>query len=348
MKTYKIGIVGYFATGKSKAGGQEAKTCSLDEALKTKYGVDNLFEVDTTDWKRRPVHLFLELFKLCLFCENIIMLPAQNSIKVFIPLLQLFNIFFHRKLLYSVVGGWLPDFLDNNKKLLKSAIKLDCIFVETKSMKEKLESIGCDNIEVVPNFKKLKPISKNELNQLYKIPYSLCTFSRVMKEKGIEDIITSVVNINKKYKKEVLRLDIYGKIDEGYQKKFENMIEKFPEYIIYKGKVEPYESVGIIKDYFALVFPTRYYTEGVPGTLIDAYMAGVPVITSLWGNYEDVFIEGVTGWGYEFGNTKELEYLLEKIIKNPDEFIKMKSTALENSKKYTPELAITKICEKLD
>lgn len=38
------------------------------------------------------------------------------------------------------------------------------------------------------------------------------------------------------------------------------------------------------------------YTEGIPGTLIDAYCAGVPVVSALWLNYVGVFEDEVTGY----------------------------------------------------
>ncbi|SEA08047.1 Glycosyl transferases group 1 [Eubacterium aggregans] len=344
MAKYKIGIVGYFAKGKSRAGGQEAKTCSIDRALKEKYGKKNVLNIDTTDWKDKPFQLLWGLIRLAIQCDNIIMLPAQNSIRIFIPILQDLNFLLQHKLFYSVVGGWLPEYLTKEKKLANRAKKLNCIFVETKSMKKSLNEMGFSNIDIVPNFKYLTPVDEKDLNQAAYPPYNICTFSRVMKEKGIEDIICAVTNINSRYKKVVFQLDIYGKIDDGYLLDFRKIQESFPEFISYKGMVEPEESVTVLKNYFALAFPTRYYTEGIPGTLVDAYMSGVPVISALWGNSEDVFIDNITGWGYKFEDIGDLERVLEKIIENPENFVKMKKSSLECAKKYLPEDAIKIIC----
>ena len=41
MKT-KIGMIGYFASGKSKSGGQEAKTCAIAEELDKDFGAAEL------------------------------------------------------------------------------------------------------------------------------------------------------------------------------------------------------------------------------------------------------------------------------------------------------------------
>jgi glycosyltransferase involved in cell wall biosynthesis len=340
MKTYKVGIIGFFAKRKSKAGGQEAKTCSIDRAMKEKYGFDAVYNVDTTDWKKNPFKLFWGIVIMSMKCENIVMLPAQNSIKVFIPIFDVLNKVFHRKLFYSVVGGWLPEHLKGNPRLQEKCKKLNGIFVETKSMQQALVEMGFCNVSVVPNFKYLKPVQTVNVNVSLDMPYRLCTFSRVMKEKGIEDIVKAVQQINNQFGKTIFALDIYGKIDDAYIVRFEELRKSFPDYIKYAGMVEPEQSVETIKDYFALVFPTHYFTEGVPGTLVDACMAGIPVISALWGNYEDVFVEGVTGWGYEFGNQEALIEVLIRVMNNPKSFSKLRHSTLKEAAKYLPNANI--------
>lgn len=345
MRKYKIGIIGYFATGKSKAGGQEAKTCSLDKVLKERYGKEKIFNIDTTDWKKRPISLFFSLIKSPILCENIIILPAQNSIKFFIPILILSNIFFKRKIYYSVVGGWLPDFLKNHNYIKLLLKKIDRIWVETLTMKEKLEEMNFSNVDIIVNFKYINQTPSDLLNVIYKEPFHLCTFSRIMEEKGIEDAIEVVKYVNNLYKKEIFRLDIYGKVEEQYVEKFNKILNEFPSYISYKGIIDPEDSTKVLKDYFALLFPTHYYTEGIPGTIIDAYTAGVPVICALWGNYKDVFIDGITGIGYEFNNILALKKVLEDVYNYPEKIISMKNNCLKEAQKYNPNLVI-KILEK--
>ena len=55
MEKKLIGMIGYFATGLSKAGGQEAKTCSIAAELDAIYGSKNVIKVDTLNWKRKPL-----------------------------------------------------------------------------------------------------------------------------------------------------------------------------------------------------------------------------------------------------------------------------------------------------
>ena len=118
---------------------------------------------------------------------------------------------------------------------------------------------------------------------------------------------------------------------------------KFPDYIRYKGAVPYDKSVDILKGYFALLFPTHFATEGIPGTIIDAYAAGVPVIASEWESFSDVVDNNITGIGYPFSDNNGLEKILLYIAEHPEIIIKMKSNCLIKAAEYLPDIAIRKI-----
>lgn len=340
MKKHLIGVVGFFGNGISTAGGQEAKTCALTKAFQQTYGDANVITVDTLNWKKRPVQLLAGLVHMARDCKNVFMLPAQNSLRIFAPLFVALRFFCKCKVHYAVVGGWLPQKTAQHKTLSFFAKKLDGIYVETSSMKTALEEQGFSNASILPNFKFITPVKPEDLPKEYGRPYKLCTFSRVMKEKGIEDAIDAVTQVNQQYGETVLQLDIYGKIDPDYEDRFRQITAQMPAYIRYCGMVEPEESVAVLKDYFALLFPTHYATEGVPGTIIDAYAAGVPVISALWDNCADIFTEGVTGWGYALGDKKALADLMNKLVLNANAFAAMKRTTLQEAGKYQPDRII--------
>ena len=347
MKRYKIGIIGYFAKGLKKSTGQEVKTWAITEQLQNIYGEGQVYTVDTLNWKKNPFKLLCKLFFLLFRTKNIIMLPAQNSVKIFIPFFTFFNGLFHRKLHYAVVGGWLPYLLTERKSLIRPAKKLDGIYVETQTMKTKLEVMGFSNIYLLPNFKDLPIVDLAKQTSGYERPLKLCTFSRVMKEKGVETAANAVANINKKLGYSALFLDIYGKVGKESQEWFNGFSKNLPIYIRYCGLVPAEKSVEVLKDYFALLFPTHFYTEGVPGTIIDAYAAGLPVISAKWESYADIIDEGITGLGYDFDNTEQFQEILFRMVENPETVFKMKQNCLEKARNYMPEVAIQKIVARL-
>lgn len=344
----KIGVVGHFGGNKSFFDGQTIKTRNIYRILQDKFGSKEIIALDTYGYKKRCIPFFADTVKLIFTCKNVIIMPDENGIKVFMPLYCLLNYFLKRRIHYVVIGGWLPQFYQKHNLVKWFSKKITGIYVETISMKTALAKMGFDNVIVLPNMKHVNVMSEEQLNYNYRIPFEVCMFSRVMVEKGVEDAISVVKSINEKFGKIVLILDIYGQIDDNYKKRFKELQSFFPSYIRYKGTIEPDKSVETIKNYFALLFPTKFYTEGIPGTLIDACAAGVPVITSLWGNCEDVFKEGITGWGYEFDNIDELQRKLEEAILNPADFIKMKDKCLEEANRYNPETAAQSLLRRIE
>jgi len=275
------------------------------------------------------------------------MMPAHNGVKVFTPMLLFFNKFYKRKLFYVVIGGWLPKLLENKKVLANQLKRFDCIFVETNSMKVKLEQVGFNNIEVVPNCKELT-ILDDCSKDLWSSPFRFCVFSRVNRKKGIEDAVNVVRKLNEEANSHIATLDIYGNIDKGEEEWFASLQKSFDSSISYRGVVNFKESVDILKQYYALLFSTRYYTEGVPGTIIDAYAAGVPVISSKWESFSDVIEDGVTGFGYEFGNFEDLKVKIKQAIEQQSVWMGLKNNCLKRANDFTPKEAMKILFEKLE
>jgi len=235
-----------------------------------------------------------------------------------------------------------------NKKILKKMLQsFDAIYVETKTMKKALESMGFQNILVMPNCKELNVLHAEDLIYPQTEPYKLCTFSRVMKEKGIEDAVFAVKKINEQLGRTVYTLDIYGQVDAEQTEWFEQVQQAFPDYVCYGGTVSFEKSVEVLRDYFALLFPTRFYTEGIPGTVIDAYAAGIPVVSAKWESFSDIVDDGKTGVGYEFENADALTDALMKILENKEAFLAMKRECLEKSKLFVPDKAIEVMTQEL-
>lgn len=333
----KICIIGAFDFVNLPTGGQPVKSRELYYALQDIYGPENVLYVETYGWKKHPLKMLIKIEKYSRKSKAIIMLPAHHGVEIFSRILAFYKMRKGNKIFYDVIGGWLPEKTAKHPRLLKKLKMFDGIWVETSSMKNALEVQGLNNTCVVPNFKKLDILSECELKFDVSYPLKVCTFSRVTKQKGIEEAIEAVKHINEEFGKDVYHLDIYGQIDDEYSEEFEKLIKLNGGEITYCGVVQPNRSVETIKEYFALLFPTLFYTEGIPGTIIDAYASGVPIITSIWKNANDIFVENKTGWGYEFGKREELISLLRKAAMSPDEFLKMKSSSLNMAKKYHPE-----------
>lgn len=342
----KIGIIGAFGFDTLDTGGQPVKTRALYHGLTERYGRQNIEFVETMGWKKKPLKVLKHFFEVANKCDCLIMLPAENGLGVFVTLLMLYKN--NRKIYYDVIGGWLPTFIERKKRICKLLQQFNGIWVETAQMQKDLEALGLNNVTIIPNFKDLNILKENEMNYNYEYPLPVCTFSRINKGKGIEDAINAVTAINQKYGKIIYKLDIYGAIGEEYVDEFKKMRSNFPEYISYKGIVPADKSVETVKQYFLLLFPTRFYTEGIPGTLIDAYCAGVPVISALWLNYVGVFENEVTGYGYPFGDVEQFEKQLEYAAVNIEKINMLKKNCLCKAHLFSKDIVINNICNYLE
>ena len=337
----KASIIGHFGEGVNLTNGQTVKTKILTEALQKHFGQEQIEKIDTHGGLKTLLKAPLHILKALKTSSNVIMLPAHNGVRVYGRFLPFFKRFFkNRNIHYVVIGGWLPEFIKERKGLSKCLKKFNGIYVETNIMKNALEAQGFKNVFVMPNCKDLKALSEDELVYTTCEPYKLCTFSRVMKEKGIEDAVNAVVAINEQSERIVYTLDIYGQIDSSQTKWFEDLRKSFPEYVKYKGVVPFDKSVEVLKDYFALLFPTLFYTEGIPGTIIDAYAAGVPVISAKWESYADIVEDGVTGLCFSFFVKNELEKTLKYVLNSTEKINGMKKMCLERGNSYSSSTVI--------
>lgn len=344
----QIGVCGHFGKDLNLSDGQTIKTKTLTKELKNKFGENEVITVDTYGWKINPLKLLLRCIWLIKNCKSVIILPGPKGIKIFIPLFLLLNKMFNSKMHYVVIGGWLPDLTRDSVRLKDKLLKLDGIYIETYSMIEDLKNMGLRNVYYLPNFKSLSILKEKDLVYSKEKPYKLCTFSRVSKEKGIENAVAAVKKVNETLGYYAYELDIYGQVDAPYVDRFKELREKFPQYISYKGVVPYEESVNTLKNYFALLFPTYYEGEGFAGTIIDAFAAGVPVIATNWRYNGEIINHLSDGLIYDYRKPDQLKEILIKVIDDETFLLNMKKHCIERAKEYEPDNALRALLVNLE
>lgn len=329
----RVAVIGHFGIGLNLANGQTIKTKIVTEGVE-KYCNEKAVLVDAHGGVKAIVPVIFGCVKALKSCDNIILMLTENGLKVSVPVLSFFNKLFHKKLHYVVVGGWLPEFLNQQPGLVKKLKSFHMIYVETNNMRMLLEEMGFKNVVVMPNCKRLEIVSEPVTCEK---PYRLCTFSRVMKEKGIEDAVNAVISANEALGETAYQLDIYGQVDSNQTEWFDKLQESFPAYIKYCGLVKFDQSTKVLKQYFALLFPTYYEGEGFAGTAIDAFSAGVPVLASDWKYNNEVIVDGINGGLFEPHNVEEIKKCLIEMARNPETWQMMRNRCIADAHKYEPD-----------
>lgn len=273
---------------------------------------ENVIPVDTYQWKKRPWCL-LKLLKEVCFHKNAKIIVSTNpgSADILIRLLNRIRV--SERVFYWVVGGSLHESLENGQRDWRVYQKIARIFVQGNSMKVSMERLGLSNVLFVPNSKYIDYMPDLSLKQ----NDGVCHFvflSRIEKYKGCDDIFASIAILNKKGYQGKYDITFYGKTTDqlGYYDHFLQQIDKEEE-TSYKGVLnlrdtKKYDELAL---YDVMLFPTYWPGEGFPGVIIDAYIAGLPVIASDWNLNKDVVEEGKTGWIIP---THDVEALADKMI----------------------------------
>ena len=339
----RIAIIGHFGGNEEFLDGQTVKTKILFEELSKNTNWD-IQKIDTYWKNKRPFSLLLKTLFVLFSKRDVIVLLSGNGMKFYFPILSFFAIFWKVRVFHDVIGGNLDKYVQKYPKFQKYLNSFAVNWVETEKLKKNLQECGVSNCDVIPNFKRLSIIAENRIPKEFGEPYCFCTFSRVMKEKGIEDAIDAVEKINAEQGRTMCALDIYGPIDDTYKNRFEEVMRSASDSIRYCGVVSFDQSVSTLKNYFALLFPTSWMGEGFPGTIVDAYSAGLPVIASNWSSNSELVKDGLNGFLYPTDVCDNLVGAIKRLISSKnDDIFEIKCNCLESAKKYQPGEYIAKI-----
>lgn len=294
----KLLVLGYFGYNTNQLDGQTIKTRNLYDLLRENFSYVSYF--DTQDFRYNIFSVFKMLFQVCK-SDVVCYVPAHNNLKYIFPIIFVISKLCFTKIQYYVVGGWLNEFIRDlpvHRLMLKH---ISAIFPETTLMREILyKDFHIVNTRVFPNFRITdftpKPVDVNE-GQL-----RLVFMARVNKMKGY-DVVFSFAKYAMKHKLDVI-IDFYGPINDDDKADFESLISICP-ITQYKGILEPAEIYQVMSKYDILLLPTKYYTEGFPGTILDAYISGVPVIVTEWKHAHEFVVDGETGFIVPFDDPQD-------------------------------------------
>ena len=312
MKVNKVILIGAIDKGNIATNGETMKNQMLLQRFEDLY--DKVVAVDAYNWRKRPWCFFEILWSLIWNRGAKVVISASGAASwlydflYYIPLKKNVNDW--------VIGGSLPLRIEQGVYHVKSLAKLNRVIVEGEQMVKDLQAKGLNNVVRVPNFKpveykvKLKEKHKGE-------PYHFVFLSRVHPDKGISEIIAACKELNSQGYQEKYTMSLYGPIEKGYEAIFEKEVKSCSN-IEYKGflnlmKPEGYDELS---QYDVMLFPTYWDGEGFPGIVIDAYIAGLPIIASDWNMNKEVVKDGKTGYIVPVKDSKSLAAKMLLLMEN--------------------------------
>ena len=344
VKKKTVSIIGHFGGNERFTDGQTVKTLNLYYELRENTDWD-LQKVDTYYARRNPLRLLGETIYATLSSKDIIILLSVNGMKMYFPLLNRLSRMFGKRIYHDVIGGRLEEEVKQHPQYKDYLNSFRVNWVETRKLKLELEEAGIRNAEILPNFRRMEPLREEDLNVQFEEPFSFCTFSRVIEEKGIEDAICAVQSINADRGRTACKLCIYGPIEEGYRARFEEVMRGAGPAVRYCGEVPSDQATQTISPFFATLFPTRWIGESNAGTVTESFFAGVPVLATDWRCNSEMITNGYNGLVYPGPEAKTLKEAMLWLMDNREKIGAMKKNCLESARMYQPDRYIRQVIE---
>jgi glycosyltransferase involved in cell wall biosynthesis len=165
---------------------------------------------------------------------------------------------------------------------------------------------------------------------------------RMMKAKGIEELLQAAQIVKRKYP--TLQFDLIGSCEEDYQ---EQLVELHQSGLInYHGHQNDVHS--FIKQSHATILPS--YHEGTANVLLESASIGRVVLASRVPGCQETFDEGVSGFGFEVRNVDSLVETIIKFINLPYEQKKAMGLAgrRKMEKEYDRKIVINAYLEEIN
>lgn len=340
----KVAVIGVYGTGPDFTTGQAVKCFELIRWFRERYGEAAVTVVNTHQWKRRPAGLFLDCVRAFRDCERIILMPAQHGVRVFAPMAYLLKKLLHSPVHYVVIGGWLSELLTEKPWLRRCVASFEGIYVETQAMVKKLRELGLTNVSYLPNFRML-PEKPHDKPNTWEDSARVSIYSRITKDKGIQDAVSIVREANRRMGRTLFALDLYGKVALEFQAEFDDLLRENASFVQYCGVKNADEGAAVLKTYFVLLFPTFYEGEGFPGTVLDAFAARTPVLANDWKYIREIIASGENGLVYPFRDVNAAAELLCMLHEDRALYTRICDGCWGSAMRYSTDVVLEKLVE---
>lgn len=327
-------LIGAVNLGNPPRNGEESKNQLLCEYLGRYH---HLKVVDTREWKKNPITLWKVLYNT-LFPDYDRILLSASSASVH-TLLRFLGLFRKRKsrTSYLVIGGYLLNGLSTGRYKASSYDGLSSLVVEGHGMERGLLNLDLDTpVILMPNFKSIKR-TWGKPDRLLHGPVRFIFLSRITESKGIPLIFESLRDIRLTSRRGEFVVDFFGPIESGYEDVFASLVEKEPN-AGYRGYLdvtnERDKSYETISNYHVMLFPTKWYGEGFPGVILDAYACGLPVIASDWNMNREVVDDGHTGRVIPPGDSASLAEAMADVLDDREKWMRMAENCHAEAMRY--------------
>ena len=320
-------------------GGVTVKNRDLFEAISKKKKIK---KIDLNKIKKiNIIEMMKFLFALLNRKSVFIVGVAEHSREKLHKMLYVCNRTATNRSLVFIMGGTASTKICRSKEYKRITSSFKRVYVETIGMKKKLEKKGLKNIDYYPNCR-FKPYKKYEIKYNVSDPLNVVFFSLIQPMKGVDDVIEAAKLLPE------IQFSFYGSIEKGYQEQFLHEVEKLNNVVyhgLFNGKNE--DTYNELSKYDVLLFPTKWDTEGVPGILVEAKIAGLACVVSNKSYNSELIVDSEQGIVLKENNLNSLVQALKLLDSNRKLLYDLKRNNQLSSEKFFIETYLGNILKNI-
>jgi len=267
--------------------------------------------------------------------SDVISLHASDRGKLYLsPAIYIISRILRKPFIVRSFGGGFEGVYESINPVLKWVIRKTyfnsdmCLF-ETKFLIEYFNKLSIRRTEWFSNYTRIN----NEVEEINNSGRKECRryifLGRVNKVKGMEVILESESLLT-----DGVEIDVFGPLYDGYSE--ENINRRGNGRIRYKGIIGMDEIRCTLMRYDAHVLPTFYPNEGYPGTILEAWACGLPVIATSWRAIPEI-VDETCGFLVKPGDVKDFADAVNTLSRDSELYMKVRKGAIEKSKYFTSE-----------
>lgn len=261
---------------------------------------------------------------------------SAGSRRSFVRLLYYADRHLMGRSLMIVMGGAAARDISADSEYMRWMKEFRRVYVETSGMLKMLKIHGMQNVSIYPNCR--RKIEGNYLRENTSELLRCVFFSTIQKEKGTDIIIKSAEKLPG------VEFTFYGPVDSTYKAEFEYCIKTHSNCTykgIFKGTDE--SKYQELSKYDILLLPTRWTTEGVPGILVEAKIAGLACIVSDVSFNSEIIRNCADGIVLEENDERSLTQAISMLNEDRSLLNRLKSESCKSAEAYYIESYIDEI-----
>ena len=199
---------------------------------------------------------------------------------------------------------------------------------QTKALVERAKGAGFAHVEWYPNTRPMPELpDEDEIGD--RTCRRFVFLGQVHGGKGVRELAEAGERLP-----EGVTVDIYGPLGFDVQESELNGRDR----VTYRGPVDSDDVHDVLLKYDALVLPSYHHGEGYPGVILEAYAAGLPVVSTRWRAIPELVDDGATGLLVEPRDAGSLRDAMLSLVEDTGLYARLREGVRARRREFSDEI----------